>query len=140
MVIDEFYFHHQRGLDPWERFGHPLDSMSVLVCFFWLTLAPLTHLSLMIYLGLAMLSCFFVTKDEFIHARTCLPGEQWLHAMLFILHPMIFAAAFTIRWIPEFASFSPVLQGQIFAITGFMLYQFIYWNVIHDRRQANIRQ
>jgi hypothetical protein len=140
MLVDEFHFHRARGLDAWERWGHPLDSMTVLVCFLWLVLAPLTQPALIVYLGLAMVSCFFVTKDEFVHARACKSGEQWLHAILFILHPMIFVAAGAIRWIPEFVPFYPVLQGQIFAITGFMLYQLIYWNAIHDRLPANFRQ
>ncbi|HWU42647.1 MAG TPA: hypothetical protein VN132_04380, partial [Bdellovibrio sp.] len=36
MLIDEFFFHHKRGLPRWERIGHPLDTITVLTCLLFL--------------------------------------------------------------------------------------------------------
>ena len=38
MFVDEFYYHHKRGLPRWERMGHPADTISVLICFLILCL------------------------------------------------------------------------------------------------------
>jgi 2-polyprenyl-6-hydroxyphenyl methylase/3-demethylubiquinone-9 3-methyltransferase len=35
----------------------------------------------------------FVTKDEPAHSKYCSSGEHWLHAMLFILHPLVLLSA-----------------------------------------------
>ena len=40
MVFDEGYFHRGRGLGPWERWGHPLDTVTFLLCLGWLFLMP----------------------------------------------------------------------------------------------------
>jgi hypothetical protein len=33
MIGDEFYFHRRRTLPRWEWLGHPLDTLSVLLCW-----------------------------------------------------------------------------------------------------------
>ena len=78
--IDEFYFHVKRGLPKWERIGHPLDTLTVLACFAFILIFPYSSLNLKIYIGLALFSCVFVTKDEFVHKECCPASEQWLHA------------------------------------------------------------
>jgi hypothetical protein len=89
MGVDELWFHRRRGLPRWERIGHPLDTGTVLICLSVPWLVPLGPPSLWTYAGLSALSCFFVTKDEPVHARLCPPGEHWLHAALFVLHPVV---------------------------------------------------
>src|SRR5215471_94772 len=82
MAVDEIHFHRRRGLPRWERLGHPLDTLTVLACFVWLlTAAP------------SAFSCLFVTKDEPTHSKYCSSGDHWLHAMLFILHPLVLLSA-----------------------------------------------
>jgi hypothetical protein len=133
MLFDEGVFHRKRGLPAWERVGHPLDTLTVAVCYAWLVASPPGPHALAVYVGLAGFSCLFVTKDEFVHARLCEPAEGWLHSILFVLHPVVFLA-FGVLWYSAPAS-GPAGQGaffvraQLVATLGFCLYQVLYWSV-----------
>src|SRR4051812_20695940 len=81
---DEFRFHRARGLPRWERWGHPLDTLSLLLCLAVALLPPPRGPWTGVYLGLAIVSCLTVTKDEWVHAQVCPPVEHWLHAVLFL--------------------------------------------------------
>ncbi len=124
LFFDEFYFHRKRGLPAWERIGHPLDTLTVFVCYLYIHLAPATSEHLNVFVGLCVISCLFVTKDEFIHTQYCEAKENWLHAVLFLLHPITFLAAGFI-WMnnlnPIFLLIQPVV------IFCFAIYQFLYW-------------
>lgn len=130
MGVDEFYFHRRRGLPRWERWGHPLDTATVLACYAVALALPPTSTSLAIYVALAIGSCVFITKDEFVHAEHCSPIEQWLHALLFVLHPIVLAAAGLLWWTGQ----TRLLVLQAILIGAFGLYQLVYWNVIWTRR------
>src|ERR1700690_1124120 len=91
-VADEFYFHRRRGLPRWGRIGHPLDTLTLLACYAVALAIPLTAASLRTYVALAVFSCLFVTKDEIVHAKYCEPLEHWVHALLFVLHPIVLAS------------------------------------------------
>lgn len=142
--IDEFYFHVRRGLPQWERLGHPLDTLTVLGCFAFVLLVPYSSLYLKIYAGLALFSCIFVTKDEFVHKECCPAAEQWLHALLFLNHPVVLIAT-ALLWpilngIALFSWMEPLLIHARFLRTFFLLqvafaslfflYQLIYWNIL----------
>lgn len=120
MVVDEFYFHERRGLPMWEKIGHPLDTLTVLICYLYLLLG---NFDLMTYLGLSAFSCLFITKDEFIHSEICTGLEQWLHALLFVLHPLSFLSAYYLVKAGDLQ----FLQIQTAIIGFFMLYQAIRW-------------
>jgi hypothetical protein len=124
ILIDEFYFHLKRRLPRWERIGHPLDTLTFLACFgFTLIFAP-TQAHIQIFLGLAVFTCIFVTKDEFVHARHCSGGEQWVHSILFILHPASLITAYRF-WVTVEYHFVIVIQTLLMAV--FMLWQIFYW-------------
>jgi hypothetical protein len=141
MVVDEFHYHVRRGLPWWERIGHPLDTLTVLACLLWMLLAPPTSTSIAVYAGLAVFSCLFVTKDEWVHARCCTGGEHWLHAILFISHPLMLLAL-SLLWPvlhtddpPPFAPGAGQMERAfLLAQTGFTalfgLYQLLYWNFL----------
>ncbi len=144
IMIDEFYFHVRRGLPKWERLGHPLDTLTVLACFAFILSVPYSSFALKIYIGLAIFSCIFVTKDEFVHKEHCQASEQWLHALLFLNHPVVLTAAGLIwsvsekaegpAWlnslIPSLDKMHTFLIMQTAATALFLIYQWIYWNVI----------
>lgn len=131
MVIDEGWFHRARGLPRWERIGHPLDTLTLVACLVWLLATdPLSNVGLPGYVALAVFSTLFVTKDEGVHARLCTGGEQWLHAVLFVLHPIVLAALGYLWWLGE----GGLLVGQLGLTVAFMMYQVIYWNV--ERRET----
>ena len=141
MMVDEFYFHHKRGLPKWERIGHPIDTLFALVCFAIVIFLPQTKINLILFFIAFVLSCFIVIKDEAQHLKFCCKYEQFIHAFVFILHPIFLFNVF-LSW----SSFSPayfqildilsspsikfLVMLQVGSICLFLLYQIIYWNFI----------
>ena len=132
MIVDEAYFHRRRELPRWERIGHPLDTLTIVICLGWLLAASPTTTNLYVYVGLAIASTLFVTKDEFVHAKLCTGGEQWLHAVLFVLHPLVLAAFAGMWWTGQLWP----LGAQLVITVLFMTYQIVYWN-FRARRAVN---
>jgi hypothetical protein len=136
--FDEFYFHHKRGLPLWERIGHPLDTLTVLACYVFLKTHSFSEGNLAIYLGLVGFSCLFITKDEFVHHENSNAPEQWLHSVLFILHPIVLLSMLFTWVAPESISFITIkdqqvfqtfFEGQFYIILLFLSYQIIYWSI-----------
>ena len=134
MFVDEFVFHRRRGLPRWERLGHPLDTLTVASCYGWLVAMPASRPhALGVYVGLCAFSCLFITKDELVHAKLCEPLETWLHAVLFVLHPMVFLG-FGVIWLS--GTEARVLKAALLSTLAVLAYQFLYWNV---RSEASAR-
>ena len=136
MFVDEFYFHLRRGLPLWERIGHPIDTFSVVLCYgMILWLAP-TQENLVVYGGLCLFSCALVTKDEFVHRReNCSGGENWLHSVLFVLHPLVLSLAGLIWYDHSMATDTNLnlwmgLKIQAALTVVFLLYQVTYWSFL----------
>lgn len=128
MIVDEGWYHRRRGLPRWERLGHPLDTLTIVICLAWLVGGG----GRPGYAALAVGSTVFVTKDEPTHARLCCAGEHWLHGLLFVLHPLVLLA-FT--RLPH-----AVLVGQLAVTVAFMMYQLVYWNFVRaEPRRINNR-
>lgn len=136
--FDEFYFHHKRGLPLWEKLGHPLDTITVISCYLFILLNEPTPKNLAIYLGLVVFSSIFITKDEFVHSENSGPTEQWLHSMLFVIHPFSLIALLAYWYGGMFPTylkpvdleiFSSFVKTQTIIITVFMSYQILYWSV-----------
>lgn len=144
MAFDEGYFHIRRGLPKWERIGHPIDTLSVLACMGFILFVPFSINTLILYIALASFSSILVTKDEFVHKHHCPASENWLHAILFTLHPITLTCAGFIwpvvqgievtpwiaRWLDNPVQLSLFLHMQFFATALFMIYQIVFWNVI----------
>lgn len=120
-AVDEGWYHRARGLPPWERIGHPLDTLTVIATYAW----GLAGGSLGGYVALASFSCLFVTKDEVVHQRVCSPGEHWVHAVLFVLHPIVFVAVALLLRDGQRAVVAALLALTI----AWGLYQTLAWNV-----------
>jgi 2-polyprenyl-6-hydroxyphenyl methylase/3-demethylubiquinone-9 3-methyltransferase len=125
MLVDEGHFHRRRGLARWERIGHPLDTLTIAACLTWL----LAGGGVAGYVVLAVGSTLFVTKDEPIHAKVCGAGEQWLHAVLFALHPVVLASYAWLAWSGPSRSGPQlsILAGQLAVTVAFAIYQVAYW-------------
>lgn len=127
MIADEGVFHRRRGLNRWERIGHPFDALCVAGCYAWLlSRSPTDPNALAIYIGLAAVSCVLITKDEFVHARVCKPLEHWLHAVLFVLHPIVFLAFGVIWWNGGGELWIALQLGLTVACA---LHQVVYWSI-----------
>jgi hypothetical protein len=137
MLADELIFHRRRGLPRWERLGHPLDTSSVALCYAWLVTTPASapH-ALAVYVALCAVSCLLITKDEFVHSKLCEPSENWLHALLFVLHPIVFLA-FGLIWRAESGPWPlKVALGSTLAWLG---YQVVYWSMLWQRLPSRER-
>ncbi len=135
IFFDEIYFHYRRSLPRWERIGHPLDTLVFVLCFVWITFMPYTYTNQNVYIGMSIFSCLFVTKDEWVHAKECSGGESWIHAVLFLLHPivlfsagMVWAGTAEQQWILKPAAISLAIYG---------LYQYFYWNFFNKKSDVN---
>lgn len=138
MMFDEFYFHWNRVVPRFERIGHPIDTFFVLLCYFCIAFLDLNKRNLIIYTVLAVISCICIVKDEAIHKQYCSAKEQFIHALLFVLHPIILFALFlcwpsvkgTTFEIFTFQSefLNKVFYLQLILSSFFFFYQIIYWN------------
>lgn len=132
MAVDELRFHRRRGLPRWERWGHPADTLTVLLCY----AVALLGGNLQVYLAAALFSALFVTKDEWIHRGRCSGAEMWLHGFLFTLHPVLLALLGWQAYAPRVpvpgddgrAFFAAFLAGQAGVTCVFLLWQILYWN------------
>lgn len=125
--VDEFYCHRRRKMRLWERIGHPLDTLTFVVCLTFLYFSEKSSHTLTIYAALGIFSCLFITKDEWEHCDLTTGFENWLHSLLFILHPVVLICAEAL-W--EQNIFWPV-EISLIGATLFMFYQGIYWNLLH---------
>lgn len=144
MLFDEGYFHIRRGLPQWERIGHPIDTLSVLCCMGFVLFVPFSTTTLILYISLAAFSSLLVTKDEFVHKHHCSATENWLHAILFTLHPIMLTSAgfmwpvvqglevtpWIARWLDQPMHLRLFLQIQFGIMTAFLFYQIIFWNIV----------
>ncbi len=144
IAFDEGYFHVRRGLPKWERIGHPIDTLSVVLCTGYVIWVPFTSSTLPFYILLAIASTLLVTKDEFVHKYHCPASENWLHALLFTLHPITLTVAGFIwpvsqgvelaPWISRWLDNAPLLHlflyGQFTLLCLFFIYQVLFWNII----------
>ena len=142
MAADEFRFHRKRGLPRWEKIGHPLDTLTVVACLVWILCVKPVHHAVLVFLLLAVFSCLFITKDEPVHRIRCSAAEQWLHAVLFILHPIVLASA-ALLWpggslgMVRLGGFEKTFLNLILLImAGFGAYQFVFWNLLWDRKRT----
>lgn len=150
--FDEVVFHVRRGLPRWERIGHPLDTLSVISCFLFVFFVPYSPAALKVYIGLAIFSCLMVTKDEFVHKHHSPASENWLHALLFLLHPvvlsfagMMWAALFGEIWMKwmvplmdDPGALKAVLGAELVLLSLFFMYQVVFWNIVW-RKKAVIK-
>lgn len=125
ILIDEFFCHWRREVPKWERWGHPMDTFFLLVPLFMIAIFPSSQG--FIYGAFAVFSCLFITKDEWVHSKMCTPFENWLHALLFVLHPVVFILA----WQSHDENIQ-VLRWLLVAPAAFLIYQITYWNFYAD--------
>lgn len=149
MIFDEGYFHIRRGLPRWERIGHPIDTCSVIACMGFILFVPFSPTTLAVYIALASFSSLLVTKDEFVHKEHCPASENWLHAILFTLHPItltcagfiwpvvqgVEAAPWIARWLDHKEALHQFLYVQFSAMILFALYQIVFWNIVWKEKQ-----
>lgn len=133
--FDEFYFHHKRGLGWWERLGHPFDTISILICYSFILNSPPNYQNILIFISLSVFSSLLITKDEFVHNAECGPTEQWLHSILFIIHPVTLIVL-GLMWtntfqlgLNEMSLFNMFIKGQFIFIIAFLSYQILYWSI-----------
>jgi hypothetical protein len=126
MTVDEFYCHRRRELKKWERWGHPVDTLVFAACFGYLLSVPPSEQSLMAYAALSAFSCLMISKDEWQHRELCSGFENWLHSLLFILHPVVLIWAGYLWWNQSGLWALPLALASALI---FFLYQTVYWNV-----------
>jgi hypothetical protein len=134
IFFDDVYFHTQRGLAAWERWGHPLDTISYLVCLaFPLYFSPDSQ-HIKIFIGLSLFSSIFITKDEFVHFKVCKNVEMWIHAVAFALHPICLGVVGYV-WYENPSTYATIAPWIIGPVLAFLIYQTLFWNFIWQPNQ-----
>ncbi|MEK2643984.1 hypothetical protein [Bdellovibrio sp. BCCA] len=128
ILLDEFLFHRKRGLPKWEMISHPIDTLTVIACLLFLAFVERTPTTEKIYYVMAGISCILVTKDEWVHRKFCQAEEMWLHAVLFMMHPLVLFTAMA-EWEDSRAAFLALAGG----VGVFLLYQLLYWPFLQAR-------
>lgn len=146
IFADEKIFHLKRDLPKWERWGHPLDTLTVLCCLIFVQAVDYSPHQLKYYIALAVFSTLFITKDEWVHKDCCPKTEMWLHAVLFINHPILLTCL-GFMWssihvpseyfAPPSSLFIPFLRIQTLLVGAFMLYQILYWNFVYVEKRKS---
>lgn len=88
----------------------------------------------------AAFSCLFVIKEEFVDADVCALAQH-VHAVLFVVHPLLFAVLALLRslyhapagaivWLEQVRGRASALPIQAAFLTLYMIYQAVYWNRI----------
>lgn len=136
MGLDEGWFHPRRTVPRQEWLGHALDTAVFLLCLDCpLLLAPTApHLGQ--YAVVAVLSSLLVTKDELGPHLACTGGEHWVHAVLFLLHPLVLLATACLWFAPRLlqAGFPmpsataarDLLGAQALLVGAFLLFQLLF--------------
>jgi 2-polyprenyl-6-hydroxyphenyl methylase/3-demethylubiquinone-9 3-methyltransferase len=134
MLADEFGWHRKREVSRREWLGHLLDTAVFAACLAYLRVVPPDPGRLGGYVAMAGFSCVLITKDEWVHQRRCPGSEHWLHAILFVLHPVVLIAA-GLLWLgtggdalaalppPDPALARGLLLIQALAAAGFLVLQ-----------------
>ncbi|MCB0307860.1 MAG: hypothetical protein KDD48_00695 [Bdellovibrionales bacterium] len=126
-VFDEFYLHYRRHVPKWERIGHPIDTFSLLACVcITLWLEP-SFYAVVSFVLLSVISSIVITKDEWVHKDLATPLEMWVHAMLFVLHPIV-CMSIGIIWFLDPNHLSLKIEAALLFM--YMCYQIIYWNML----------
>ena len=133
--FDEFYFHHKRGLGWWERLGHPLDTIALLICYSFSQNSAPSSENILIFIFLSIFSSLLITKDEFVHNAECGPMEQWLHSILFIIHPvnlivlgLVWTNSLSLN-LENLILINNLIKGQFIFMCLFLSYQILYWSI-----------
>lgn len=114
-----------------------MDTLSVILPFLYLSFMPYAGHTPLTLIFLMFFSCVFITKDEWVHAEHSTPGENWLHAFLFMMHPLVFVSAWYL-WKEEGPTFAHRLQlGLLFL---FFSYQLVYWLIIAEKATKQKRE
>ena len=127
-AADEFYYHRRRGLPLWELIGHPCDTFFTLLCFVFVFWFPPTVTNVSIFIGLAIVSCLSISKDEVVHYRYCSPPELWLHSLMFMLHPIMLmwiACLWTLQHHLELGTLLSVSHETVSWCTQFLFSQIV---------------
>jgi hypothetical protein len=141
IAIDEFCFHRNRGLPLWERISHPIDTFALLLCLLYPLSVGFSPHALRVYVALCVLSCLSITKDEFVHTEHCTALEHWLHAILFVLHPIVLCEVGWLWRSPSYDFARPFLVCISVGAGTFLFYQLTYWSWSgHDRSLEIISQ
>ncbi|MBC7661088.1 MAG: hypothetical protein H7249_15425 [Chitinophagaceae bacterium] len=130
MFIDEGIFHHRRGLERFERWGHVADTSLFCAAVCVPAFFEPSRIAVIVFIILAFASSLLITKDEWIHAEACSPIEQWCHSLLFILHGALLVIIGVV-WVLDPTIWE--LKALPLGVFLWGVYQHLYWNVYYVR-------
>lgn len=137
---DEYILHKKRVLSQKEVNSGLIDGLLFLSTVAMTLFTTYTKQLGYLYIALGFLSCLAILKHELFLPSDISPKERLVHAILYVLHPLILYAFYT-SWKMNFFATNLtywMLQLGYFAL-GFkaISYHVIYWNYIYERNPKN---
>lgn len=135
-TFDEYIVHKKRSLSQKEVNSGLIDGVLFLSTVALTLFTKFSSLLEIIYISLGFLSCVAIIKHEMFLPPDITKRERVIHAVLYILHPLILYA-FYVSWKSDFFNTNLtywMMQLGYFAL-GFkaITYHVIYWNYVYER-------
>ncbi len=135
-AYDEYVLNKRRDLSQGEINSALIDGIIYLSTVAFTIFTTYSDVLGSLYVFLASCSCISIIKNEYFYPNNLPKIERIIHAILYILHPLILYA-FYLSWKENFFQTNMtywMLQLGYMAL-GFkaMSYHVIYWNFIHRK-------
>jgi len=98
IFVDGLHFDFASGQPRWEHIWHPPNPFTVLAPILWLMVSAPSERNLIIYNLAAVFSCYFVIKDELVHADRCAPAERVNQATALALYMIYQTMNWNLTW------------------------------------------
>ncbi len=137
--IDEHYFNKKRFHSKYEIWSILTDGVLFLIPILFATFVPFDEKWIILYKVLAGLSMISIIKNEFFY-KGLDKWERLTHACLYVLHPIILFNFYESWQNNYFQNNTNFWMFQLLYVglgIKTLTYQIIYWNYIHDKKEAS---
>ncbi len=133
---DEYFLKRKRELSQAEINSGILDGILFLFVVSLTIFTTFSESLGYIYIGFSGLSCISIVKNEFFYPKDIERVERIVHALLYVLHPLILYCFYASWKMGFFVSDMTYWMLQLcYLILGVktVTYHIVYWNYIHRK-------
>lgn len=138
-LVDEHLFHKKRGLNRKEINATIFDGVLFMGTVALTIFTKYTEQLSYAYILLGGLSCLSIIKNELYYPAELSVQERVVHGFLYVFHPLILFAFFSswkINFFTTNMTYWMLQLGYLVLLFKGLSYHIIYWNYIHERKQA----
>lgn len=136
LLYDEYVIHKERGLTKREITGGIIDGFLYIATIAVTIFTSYSEQLAFLYISLATLSCLSIVFHELYYPDKIRKTERIIHALLYIIHPLILFAFYE-SWKSDMFqnnyTYWMLQLGYFFLAFKTKTYFIIYWNYIDER-------